>query len=70
MSAFLTNLLEAITYGLDDSTCAYCDESIEGEATLTVEGTAYHHYCADKLITMKHQGYDGLDEEDIAYWGD
>jgi hypothetical protein len=37
---------------------------------MTTYGTPYHHYCADKLITMKHQGYDGLDEEDIAYWGD
>ena len=51
-------------------TCAYCEEVIEGKATMTTYGTPYHHYCADKLIAMKHQGYDGLDEEDIAYWGD
>ncbi len=50
--------------------CAYCEEVIEGRATLTTYGTPYHHYCADKLIEMKHRGYDGLDEEDIAYWGD
>jgi len=59
----------AESFSAEDEICAYCEEEIEGNATLTQEGTTYHHYCADKLISMAHQGYDGLQEEDIAYWG-
>jgi len=51
-------------------TCAYCEEAIEGEATMTIYGTPYHSYCVEKLIVMKHHDYDGLDEDDIEYWGD
>jgi hypothetical protein len=57
----------AESYSAEDVICAYCEEVIEENPTVTHGETVYHDYCAEKLIALS-DGH-GLHERDIAYWG-